>query len=152
MNVRRVAPSKNRLALELARRLDNPQALGIATLTAGISAHFEGRWKDCQETLERAEALLREHATGVAFELDNAAYCRLFSLFCLGRLRDLASVLPALLKDAQDRGDIYSLTNLRVRVAYLARLAEDDVVGARRELDRAMAEWSHQSFHNPKLN
>jgi hypothetical protein len=35
-----------------------------------------------------------------------------------------------------------------VRVAYLARLAADDVTGARRELDRAMEEWSHQGFHN----
>jgi serine/threonine protein kinase/tetratricopeptide (TPR) repeat protein len=138
----------SRLSLDLAGRLDNPQALGIAMVTNGIVAHFEGRWRDCREILERAEALLREHSAGVAFEMDNAAYCRLFSLYSLGELRELAAVLPALVKDAQERGDIFSLTNLRVRVAYVARLVEDDVPGARRELDRAMEEWSHQGFHN----
>jgi len=137
-----------RASLELARRLDQPGALGLATVSAGIVAYFEGRWRDSRDTLERAESLMREQVAGAAFELDSAIYCRLFALYSLGEMRELARLLPDVLADAQERGDRYSLTNLRVRVAYLARLGWDDVEEAAGELSRAMEEWSHQGFHN----
>jgi len=139
----------NRKAMEMAERLRHPRALGLATVTAGIAAFFEGRWSDCQSLLERAETLLKEQAAGVAFELDNVVYCTLFSLFQMGEVKELGDRVPRYLEDARARGDRYMTTNLRVRVSYLAQLAVDDVPGAREELARAMEEWSNpRGFQN----
>jgi serine/threonine protein kinase len=140
--------SLNRAAMAIARRIQNSHAVALATLTSGIAAYFEGRWKDCRELLERGERILREECTGVAFELDNAVYCTLFSLFFLGEVGELRRRIPGFLKDADDRGDLYSGTNLRVRVSYLAQLAAGRVDDARRELSDAIEHWSRRGFHN----
>jgi serine/threonine protein kinase/tetratricopeptide (TPR) repeat protein len=139
----------NQKAMEMAERLKHPRALGLATVTAGIAAFFEGRWSDCRNLLERAETLLKEQAAGVAFELDNVVYCTLFSLFQMGEVKELCDRVPRYLEDARERGDRYMTTNLRVRVSYLAHLAGDDAAGAREELARAMEEWSNpRGFQN----
>jgi tetratricopeptide (TPR) repeat protein len=139
----------NQKAMKMAERLKHPHALGLATVTAGIAAFFEGRWNDCRNLLERAETLLTEQATGVAFELDNVVYCTLFSLFQMGEVKELCDRVPRYLEDARERGDRYMTTNLRLRVSYLALLAGDDAAGAREELARAMEEWSNpRGFQN----
>ncbi len=139
----------NQKAMEIAERLKQPRARGLATVTAGIAAFFEGRWRDCRDLLERAETLLKEQTTGVAFEVDNVVYCTLFSLFQTGDVKELCDRLPRYLEDARERGDRYMTTNLRIRVSYLASLAADDVAGARQELARAMEEWSNRrGFQN----
>jgi tetratricopeptide (TPR) repeat protein len=139
----------NRRAMEIAERLGQPRARGLATVTAGIAAFFEGRWRDCRSLLERAETLLKEQTTGAAFEVDNVVYCTLFSLFQTGDVKELCSRLPRYLEDARERGDRYMTTNLRIRVSYLSLLAADDVAGARQELARAMEDWSNpRGFQN----
>jgi hypothetical protein len=52
------------------------------------------------------------------------------------------------LKDADERGDLYSATNLRVRVSYIAHLAAGRVEEARQELFNAIDHWSRTRFHN----
>ena len=139
----------NEKAMEMAERLRDPRTLGLATVTAGIAAFFEGRWSDCRSLLERAETLLKEQAAGVAFELDNVVYCTLFSLFQMGEVKELSERVPRYLEDARARGDRYMTTNLRVRVSYLSHLAVDDASGAHEELARAMEEWSNpRGFQN----
>ena len=134
-------------ATALAARDDHPHAHGLVTLVAGVSACLEGRWKAAQPLTEKAEKLLRETCTGVAWELFNAQYFSLMGLFYLGQMRELGRRLPILLKEAEERGDLYAVTSLSTRIAYSARLAEDDPDEARRALDVAMVRWSHRGFH-----
>jgi len=58
----------------------------------------------------------------------------------------LSSLLPALLKEAGERGDLFAEMSLRVRQSYLIALMSDEPVRAREELDRAVGQWSHQGF------
>jgi hypothetical protein len=59
---------------------------------------------------------------------------------------ELAKRLPALLADADRRGDLYTSVNLRIGYTNLMWLAADDVASARRHVKEAMAVWSHETF------
>src|SRR5690606_15385058 len=54
----REAKEVSRAALELAERVGNPHAIGLATFTAGLGKYLAGRWKAAQELLSRAEQIL----------------------------------------------------------------------------------------------
>src|SRR5262249_57163488 len=54
--------------------------------------------------------------------------------------------LPALLKDAHERGDLYKATFLRTRIAYAPHLAADEPARAREEVRRGIEGWSHGGF------
>jgi serine/threonine protein kinase len=131
----------------LARRIDHPHALGLATLSMGIAGYMEGRWKNGREFSEQAEKIFRERCTGVAWELDTAQSFSLWSLFFLGEVAELNRRLPLLLKEARERGDLYAATNLGTFVGHLTWLATDDPEGAASDLRGLMERWSRQGFH-----
>lgn len=132
---------------ELADRIKQPHALGLAALTAGIAAYLEGRWREGVLLTSQAASVLREGCTGVAWELANAEIFRFLSLYYLGDLNQLSDRLPEVLRDVEDRGDLFAATSLRARVAFIVRLAVDAPDEARRDVEHAIQRWSHQAFH-----
>jgi len=143
---RRRTENLARRAMELARRVGDPRALGMAYLGAGISAYLEGRWRIGWDLAQRCEEIFRERCTGTAWELDTTHIYSLRALVFLGELEKLSKRLPALLKEAGERGDLFAEMSLRVRQSYLIALVSDEPVRAREELDRAVAQWSQQGF------
>jgi eukaryotic-like serine/threonine-protein kinase len=131
----------------LARRLNHPHAIGMAILSRGIAGYMEGRWQSGRVYSEQAETIFRDRCTGVAWELDTSHSFALWSLFFLGEVAELVRRLPALLKEARERGDLYAATNLGTFVGHLTWLAADDPDGARNDLREVMQNWSHQGFH-----
>lgn len=136
-----------RETFELVVRSDEPHALGLATMTAGLAAYLEGRWRRGRERLEEAEEILRSRCTGVAWELDNAHFYQLRSLVYLGDVDELHRRLPKLVKEARDRGDLYALTNFQTRISWLVHLFGDEVEAARLELEEARRNWTQEGFH-----
>ena len=136
----------SRKAHELAQKVGQPHAIGLATLTEGIAAYCAGEWRRGASLTDQAEAILREQCAGVASELANAQSFLLASLVFLGELREVARRRPSLVAAAQERGNLYAATELRTRTN-LVWLAADDVARARHELTVAMREWSHGGFH-----
>jgi hypothetical protein len=134
--------------MDLALRVQDPQALGLAHLTRGIAFYLEGEWRKSLEHCERAEEIFRERCAGIFEELDSAHHFGLRSLYFLGEIKELALRLPALLKDAEDRGDLYGKTMLSIRNSYIIHLAGDDGAGARRQSEEAIQQWSQRGFHN----
>jgi serine/threonine protein kinase len=129
----------------IADRVRHPHALALAALAEGVAAYLEGSFHAALETLDRAEAMMREGCTGVTWEKDNAQLYALRSLWFLGELREMSRRLPAFLKDMEKRGDRYGATHV-ARVSYLARLIEDAPAEAIRELDEAIERWSLRGF------
>jgi hypothetical protein len=74
------------------------------------------------------------------------------ALVYLGELGEVGRRLPALLQDAEGRGDLFGSIRLRTRVLGIALLAEDDPERAASEIEEAIAQWSHQAFHIPHYN
>jgi hypothetical protein len=134
-------------AMETARTVNNPHAIAMAHLGAGMSAQLQGRWGAAWETAQRCEKVLREQCTGVSWELDAVHIYSLRSLFYLGRLGEVASRLPKLLQEAEERDDLYAEISLKTRHAYLVHLMLDEPAEARQQLTLAASEWSHQGFY-----
>ncbi len=144
---RRRTEKLRKVMAPLVTRIGHPQALGLATWASGFVLYLEGRWNSALEGLDKAEAILRERCTGVAWERDNAQFYSLRSLVFMGRFEELSRRLPSYIKDAQIRGDLYAETNLRTRVSYNVLLAQDRPEKARQEIREMLARWSHRGYH-----
>jgi tetratricopeptide (TPR) repeat protein len=135
------------LAHKMAGRLGDPYISAFTTYVEGGKAYLEGRWKDALELCDKAEAMYRNHCTGVFWELDTTQTFSLWSLTYLGEIRLLSERRSVLLKSARERGDLFAATNFGTYIMSLARLGADDPEGAQRELDDVMRRWSQQGFH-----
>lgn len=145
-NLKRTAQLE-RSAMSLARQIDHPHALGLAHLTSGVASYLQGSWKKGLERLDQAEELLREHCTGVPWELDTAFIFQFRALLFMGRYGEVRKRLPGLLKEVQERGDLYAETNLRSRVSWVLWLIQDEPAMAAEEARQAIGRWSQEGFH-----
>jgi hypothetical protein len=133
----------------LAERSANPHALGLAALDSGRCAFLRGEWAECGRLMQRAEATLRKHCTGVAWELATARYLGLVSSFFSGELKLLCERLPLLLQEAEARDDLYQGSDLMSRLSHVLHLAADQPEKAYEELaSRSLARWPRQSYQH----
>jgi hypothetical protein len=93
--------------------------------------------------------LLRDHCTGVTWELNLAQNFFLFSLVYQGELREAAHHWRRLLESARERGNFYLELELSTRLS-LIWLAADQALEAEREADEAVARWSQRGFERPQ--
>ncbi|MBI5532944.1 MAG: protein kinase [Deltaproteobacteria bacterium] len=133
-------------ASALATEIGQPYSLGWALVGASGVAYFEGRWKDCLVHTEAALAAFGPCA-GAAWERTTARHYGVWALGYLGQVAEMARRVRALLKEAIDRGDLYSATDLRTFMSNVAWLVDDDVPGARQAIEDAMRSWSKSGFH-----
>ena len=136
-----------RRTAELVARLQSPLALAELNLTSGLAAYLLGDWRQAVRYLQEAENMLLERCTGVAAELDSARNFLLRSYAWLGDLNALSSRLPELLKEANERDDLYAATMLSVRNSFIPCLVADDAAGAREVARRALDGWPQTGFH-----
>jgi hypothetical protein len=68
-------------------------------------------------------------------------------MFYLGELRELTEVVPAKLREAEERGNLWFATGLRSWRTNIAWLALDDPDEARRQVELAHRQWSRDGFH-----
>ena len=134
-------------SMRLAQRVSNPHAQGLAHMAAGMAAYLEGRWQKASERLDHGEEILRERCTGVTWELDTTMQFQLRALVLLGEYGEICRRLPSLLKDVQERGDLYAETNLRSRFTWISWLVSDQPAKAEEEVALAIHRWSQQGFH-----
>jgi hypothetical protein len=128
---------------DLAKRVGNPYAIGLATLTAGTAAWLDGRWRQAREHCERAEAILREQCTGVDWEILTAQLFDLAALFFMGEVAALSRRLPPLIEEAEGRGNRLRATFLRTGFcSHVVWLAADDPGRARKELQAGLEGWT----------
>jgi hypothetical protein len=134
------------LAEQLARRVADPQAIGLVYVMKGMAANMQGRWKDSLEIAERAEEMLREGARGIAWEMDLVYLYSLLDLQFMGELPELRRRLGRFLKEARERDDLNAITNLRTRLAYIPFLVSDDPDQAQAEVTQGIGRWSREGF------
>jgi serine/threonine protein kinase len=137
-----------KVATALAEQLGNPYPMGLTRTYASAATLFQGRWRECWNHGETAEAILRERCTGVAWERDLAHIVMLRGLFYLGGIKELALRLPVLIREATERDDLVAVATLRIRQAYLTHLASDEAETARENLRQMVEGWSREGFHN----
>ncbi|MBV9122843.1 MAG: AAA family ATPase, partial [Planctomycetes bacterium] len=136
---------------QLVQRVPHPYAQGIVTLAHGAVEFLQGLYPAARQHLHEAEEIFRDHCTGVAWELDTARTYGLWSLLFLGEYAELSRRGPALLNDAQERGDLFAATNLKTYVLPMVFLAADRPEQARDSVAQGLAQWSQQGFHAQHL-
>ena len=137
-------------ARTLAERLDEPRALGLATVCAGGTAYFLGHFREGHAQSVRAEEILRTRCTGVAWELTNAHIFANWSLAHMGDLPTLRGVMPDLLRRARERGDLLAYCCLAGGIpTSMPLLADGDCEAARATVDEAVEQWPTDDFQVP---
>ena len=131
----------------IAATVPNLHAKGFALLVTGIAAFLEGRWRSALKSCEAAEELFRDRCTGVWWEIGNAQIFSLWALTQIGELREFSRRLPPRVAEAQERGDLYLHTNLRIGRMNVYWLCRDEPERATREVEEAMAKWSNRQVH-----
>jgi tetratricopeptide (TPR) repeat protein len=138
-------------ARRLAERVGHPHAIGLATMAEGVAAWTEGRWRESLEKSREAERILRERCTDVSWEILTTQVYSVAALFLLGEVRTFCEVVPALVKEARQRGNLLSVTSLRIGYfTPFVHLAADAPERARQDLREAMEEWT-KGFDLPHL-
>ena len=144
---RRRTAAINKRAREIADRLGDPKALGFSLLAEGTAHFLEGDWRAAFQRCERSTATLRDHCTGVTWELATGQIFALMALWFLGETAELLRRVPALVAEAEARGDLYLVTCLRIGRLNGTWLVADEPARARQEVTEAMAAWSHGETH-----
>ncbi len=137
-------------ALALAHQNGSPRAIALATMAQGVCTYMVGDWKRAAGQCEAAE-IMHMQCTGAVWELATSRRFHLNSRLYMGEYRRLAEQLPGLLADANERGNLYAATDLRLRLNILWIVA-DDPTRARSEVDLALSEWTSGGWHLQHLN
>ncbi|MFY9222803.1 MAG: serine/threonine-protein kinase PknK, partial [Blastocatellia bacterium] len=135
------------IAKELVDKINVPHAQGLFYLMAGIASFLAGEWLKAHKHLEQATSIFSQNCTGVNWEIDNSQLFSLRSLLYLGELNKLCERLPAIVKQAYERGDIYAITSLGTALSYMPCIIEDNPEQARKNMWEAIEKWSHEGFH-----
>jgi hypothetical protein len=133
-------------AAALSSRANEPYGSALIELVSGMAAFLSGKWTEARDRLSGAETSLRTRCTGVAWELATARLMGCVASFFRGDIAELLTRIPTLLAQAGVRGDLYEATDLRIRIAHVCRLAEDEPSEAQHELQEALASWPRAGF------
>jgi len=132
-------------ALAVATR--DAQARGLALTVRSTSTFLAGAWRDNVHLSEEAERVLSTECTDVDWEIGNTRVFRAVSRWYLGELKSNSERVAEQVREASERGDHYTYTNLRISLGYIPWLAANDPTRAAALIDDAISGWSQSSFH-----
>ena len=136
------------LAQQFAERSANPHAIAMAVMARGIAEFTMGRWATTVPLLDHADGMFRERCTGIAWELDTAHAFALWALCYKGDFAELLKRTTLLLKEAEDRGDLYAYATIGTfHHPHAILAADDDPVAARDFLNASRARWVTHGFY-----
>jgi eukaryotic-like serine/threonine-protein kinase len=135
----------------IAERTGHPHAVALCTFARGASAFLAGEWPVAEAYCDRALTLLRDHSAGTIWELNSVHVFRLGALLYLGKLREAARDVAALLASAKGRGNLYFETELRTRMN-LVWLVADDPDEGEQQANEALQQWAHVGFQRMHYN
>ena len=135
-------------AEEIARATDDPNTVGFVHLCRAFVDCLLGRIPEGIKHSRRAVEFLREHCTGIAWEL-TSSYTLFFCFSCwAGNVLEIRKLLPQLLQEGAARGDVNMEAGLLLlgygHYCYLAADKPDECIA---EYNRALSRWSTTGFH-----
>ncbi|HVV88114.1 MAG TPA: hypothetical protein VHE35_33970, partial [Kofleriaceae bacterium] len=133
------------LAAGLADKVRRPHVLGIVAGDHGLVEYVFGNYALAREHLARSHRHFRE-CVGAAWEISAVRLFELICLGCEGKLAELARKLPPILAEADDCGDLFAATSMRVATEHLVLIAAGKPDAARASIDAAMARWTQTGF------
>jgi len=123
---------------DIAGRIDSPYARGMVEMIRGFASLMLGEWKSAQTSLDQADLLFRNHCTGVTWERDTLHNFVLWALVQMGELAELRRRWSGLLRESQERGDLYAATMLTTFYMTMIKLAGNESLEHETELEAAV--------------
>jgi tetratricopeptide (TPR) repeat protein len=131
----------------LATATHDSQARGLALTVRCTATFLAGSWRENVRVATETERVLSTECTDVDWEVGNTRVFRAVSSWYLGELKANAERVSDQVREARERGDHYTYTNLRIALGYVALLMGNDPARARSLLDEAISSWSHTGFN-----
>ena len=125
----------------------DPLTLAMVHAGNAFTDYQLGHWQAAIGHAARACEVLRERCTGVSFQIDSIEMYRLWALYYLGELREFSERVPQLLREAEQRGDIYISTSLTAGIPATFWLCRGAVDEGRRVAAESMRMWSRRAYH-----
>lgn len=143
------APARIAALFDQADRLlvgvDETYPRAVMLSARGTASVLTADYAQGRIDLQQAEQMFRERCRGALGEANNARLFWAASLSYLGRWREANERLAGWLADADERGDLYAATTLRLNeVSTLLWLASDDPQTARHDVEQALEGWPHR--------
>lgn len=123
-----------------------PHALGLYKLVSASVAYFKGEWKTVYQLIKEAEKIFREECSNVPWEIDATKLYLFRALYFMGEIKEIAEDLPSMLKEVQDRGNLWVSALLYSRF-YIVSLAQDLPQTAQDQLTEAISNWPQNNFY-----
>lgn len=139
------------LARSLADRLEDPYALGMVQLAGGMSEFCIGCWPSARDFLVQAAAFFQRCRAAI-WERETTQLFLMRTLLMLGEFAEAERLSGPSLKDARERGDLYSALMNGTYVGANVLLAADDAAGARNLVRELMSEWPTAEFNTQQLH
>jgi tRNA A-37 threonylcarbamoyl transferase component Bud32 len=140
----------HRRANECAERIQDPKTLALICSHRGVSALLLGEFREAAAIVARAETLFRTECTGTAWELGACFHYRFIAMTWMGEWKRSALELPPLLREARERGDLFTTTCL-LNLSARLQLTANEPEKARQAMDEAIKlwpiPWSTREFH-----
>ena len=134
--------------LTRARRLisetgDRRQEMALHAGAEGFVAYQLGRFAEARAKCQRSLDVLSEGPM-LSWEVGVFTLIQLASLHLLGDVEGHRRVSKTGLTEAEQRGDLFTLTNMRTLTTPLVLIADDEPELARQEAAGAVASWGNQ--------
>jgi predicted Ser/Thr protein kinase len=130
-----------------ARALGTPAARAYVLFVRSIRCYMSSAFAPAAEAADAAERAFRETCAGTVWETWSSRLFAGYSLFYLGRWRELARRTDEQLDEARRRGNAFAVTTAGTPFGIVPLLARGDAAGGRAILSEAMAGWSSAGFH-----
>jgi eukaryotic-like serine/threonine-protein kinase len=139
------------LTAPLTQELGTSYGNAMHAVMEGVNDYLLGNWKVASRSLASAEELLATKCTGVTWELDSTRFFRIWAHYYLGDLQTFKATFPVLLKDAEERGDLYASATINGLFAHIVYLADANPTAAASHARDAIARWAQPGFHMPSV-
>ena len=146
----RAWPRTSRLlaaARTIASQIDDPHARGMTAMSEGIAEFTMGRWQSARDRLVQASDALQSGCRGVAWELDTAHTFELWARVYMGDFAAMTARTGRLIKEAEERGDRYAVTNFASFMVPHEHLVAGDTAAAAAAVDHALQLWDLDGYH-----
>jgi hypothetical protein len=135
-------------ALEQAGISGEPHAAAVANGTHAIARFVQGRYAECRIYAQRALAIHRGPLHGtLAWDIAIMAFYDLRAAAVLGDFTALVEQVPELLRDAEERGDLYASVSGRSGRCNWAWLVQDRPEIALEQTQLAERQWKQEGYH-----
>lgn len=132
-------------AHRLAAKVGHPNALGLAHHATGVAAFCEGDWPTTVRACDQAMVHYLE-STRQTWEISDARLFSMCALTMMGSWPELMRRLPAARAAAEQRGNLWAMTNYGLGTMALDALLADDPGLLRRRQAELIRTWSTEGF------